>query len=326
MELKLHKNATTTPRIRKLIQESTESVGILAQRYHVHPTTIRRWKKRQTQHDASHTPHHLPIKLTTLEEQLIIELRQSLRLSGDDILDVMRQGVNPNISRSGVFRCLKRHGINKLPDLDPPEPSQPFRTYDCGFIHMDLKHLSKLDGQVAYVFVAIDRATRFVYAEIHTQRDAQTAASFLERFAKAFAHPIQIILTDNGSEFTDRFAVKKPDKPEDQPSGQHPFDKTCALLGIEHRLTRPFRPQTNGMVERFNRRLNEVLAKVPKQPTGHKHFDSHAHRNAYILQFVDNYNRTRLRCLNGTTPLLALSNHTKLNTCAGMTYFYKFPD
>ena len=309
MQVKLHKNAATTPRIRREIQESPEPVSVLAKRYHVHETTIRRWKKRTTQQDRSHTPHRLPIRLTVEEEHLILELRRELRLSGEDILDVMRQSVNPTLSRSAVYRCLKRHKLNKLPPLQSPEPVQPFEQYDCGFIHIDLKHLSKLDGHPSYVFVAIDRATRFVYVEIHPQRDGKTAAGFLERFSKAFIHPIHTVLTDNGSEFTDRFAVKKPNKPDDRPSGAHPFDRQCARLGIQHKLTRPFRPQTNGMVERFNRRLNEALAQVPKQPTGHKHFASHQERNDFITRFVDNYNKTRLRCLNGLTPRLALSNH-----------------
>jgi len=321
MHLKLHKNAATTPRIRKAIQESTEPVSVLAERYHVHETTIRRWKKRTTQEDGSHTPHRLPIKLTLEEEQLIIELRRELRLSGEDIQEVIRQSVNPTVSRSAVFRCLKRNKLNKLPPLQASEPVKPFEQYECGFIHIDLKHLCKLDGHQSYVFVAIDRATRFVYVEIHQQRDGKTAAGFLERFAQAFGHPIHTVLTDNGSEFTDRFAVKKPNKPHDKPSGTHPFDRKCAELGIQHKLTRPFRPQTNGMVERFNRRLNEALATVPKQPTGHKHFASHKERNGFIHRFVDNYNKTRLRCLNGLTPRFALANHTKPYTCAGMTTY-----
>jgi transposase InsO family protein len=318
MQLKLHKNATTTPAVRKQIQESSESVTALALRFGVHETTIRRWRKRTTQQDRSHTRHRLPISLSPLEEQLVVELRTQLRLSGNDIHEVLTRSVNPALSSSAIYRCLQRQGVNQLPPLNPPEPSQPFEQYECGYIHIDLKHLSKLDGEPAYVFVAIDRATRFVYAEIHTNRRAETAADFLKHFAEAFGHPIHTILTDNGSEFTDRFAVKKPNKPANKPSGQHPFDIACQGLDIEHKLTRPFHPQTNGMVERFNRRLNEELAQVPKQPTGHKHFLSHADRNAYILRFVDNYNKTRLRCLEGLTPLLALSNRTGNNTQAGI--------
>ena len=319
MQLKPHKNATTTPLVRKAIQESTDSFAGLALRYHINQTTVRRWKKRLTQHDLPHTPHHLPTRLTLAEEQLIIELHTALRLSGEDILEVLQRSINPPLSRSSIFRCLKRHGLNQLPPLNPPEPNQPFEQYACGFIHVDLKHSSKLNGQPAYVFVAIDRATRYVYAEIHTNRKGDTAAAFLERFAQAFNPPIHSVLTDNVSEFTDRFAVKKPNKPHDKASGSHPFDRVCQRVGVQHKLTRSFRPQTNGMVERLNRRLIEALAKVPKQPTGQKHFASNADRNAYILTFVDNYNHMRLKCLNGQAPLLVPANHTESYTCAGMT-------
>ncbi len=229
-------------------------------------------------------------------------------------MDVLHQAINPRISRSAVYRCLRRNGLNQLPPLSEPEASQPFGQTACGFIHIDLKHLTTLAGKPSSVFVTIDRATRFVYVEIHHKRDAQTAASFLASFARAFPHPIHIVLTDNGSEFTDRFAVDKKNKPENTPSGGDLFDLQCRELGREHQLTRPYRPQTNGMVERFNRRLNEALVKVPKQPTGKKHFKSHADRNAYIEQFVENYNKTRLRCLNGETPLSILAKQTELYT------------
>jgi hypothetical protein len=95
--------------------------------------------------------------------------------------------------------------------------------------------------------VAIDRATGFVRLEILADRRAATAAAFLARF------PLEVhtTLTDNGSEFTDRFAVDKKAKPQDRPSGDHAFDRVCAARAIAHRLTQPFWPQTNGMVERF---------------------------------------------------------------------------
>jgi transposase InsO family protein len=146
---------------------------------------------------------------------------------------------------------------------------------------IDLKHLPALERRKAYVFVAIDRATRAVYIEIHRRRDAKTSAAFLKRFLAQFPRPVHTILTDGanvyrerqaltmGSEFTDRFAVDMKGKPEGKPSGKHPFDLACKNVGIEHRLTRPFRPQTNGMVERFNRRIAEAIGRQPKRGTGH---------------------------------------------------------
>ena len=126
------------------------------------------------------------------------------------------------------------------------------------------------------------------------------------------------ILTDNGSEFTDRFAVDMKGKPEEKPSGNHPFDKVCADAKIEHRLTRPFKPQTNGMVERFNRRIVEAIGRENKRGSGHRLFASHEDRDTFLSQFVHDYNHTRLKCLGYVAPLEALANLTEHNTKAGI--------
>ncbi len=128
------------------------------------------------------------------------------------------------------------------------------------------------------------------------------------------------MLTDNGSEFTDRFAVDKKDKPHDKPSGHHPFDRVCAERVISHRLARPFRPQTNGMVERFNRRLGDHLNRMPQNRAAHhRRFLDHAERDAYLNTFVADYNRTRLRCLGYQAPAELLANLSGHNTFAGKT-------
>lgn len=77
---------------------------------------------------------------------------------------------------------------------------------------------------------------------------------FLRRVHEAAAFKITKLLTDNGTQFTDRFTSK-----DKQASGRHCFDKQCKALDIEHRLSSPRHPQTNGMVERFNGRISEVV-------------------------------------------------------------------
>ena len=191
-----------------------------------------------------------------------------------------------------------------------------FEQATVGFIHIDLKHLPALHKRKSYAFVAIDRATRYVYLEIHSKRDGQTAAAFLARFLAHFPHPVHTILTDNGSEFTDRFAVDMKGKPKDKPSGQHPFDKVCAGHRIEHRLTRPFRPQTNGLVERFNRRIAEAIGREPKRGNYKRLFVSHDDRDTFLERFVHDYNRTRLKCLDYRAPLDVLTNLPGPNTFA----------
>ena len=316
MNVKLHKNATTTPAVRAVIQTSVDPVAALARRYGVSETTIRRWRKRRGEvMDRSHARHNRGESTTPEAEALIAELRTTLALSLDDIVEVMRRCVDPGLSRSAIWRCLQRQGLGRR-DARPAKPPGRFDDEPCGFIHIDLKHLTRLRGQRAYAYVAIDRATRFVHLEVHHRRDAKTAAAFLSRFAEAFPAAIRIVLTDNGSEFTDRFAVDMKNKPEGRPSGRHPFDKACLALGVQHRLAKPFHPQTNGMVERFNRRLAEALRSQDNIHAKRK-FDTHADRNAFLIGFVKDYNRTRLRCLKYHTPQQALTNQTEDNTFAG---------
>ena len=106
------------------------------------------------------------------------------------------------------------------------------------------------------------------------------------------------------------------DKPRDQPSGRHPFDRVCAGGNIVHRLTRPYRPQTHGLVERFNRRIVEAIGCEPKRGIAHWLFTSHEDRYAFLNRFVTDYNRTRLKCLGYLAPIQALTNPPGPNTCA----------
>jgi transposase len=316
MQLNLHANAATTPKQRTYIQASTQSAAELATELGVSETTIRRWRSRTSVLDRSHTPKRLTTKLTALEERLICELRTNLQLPLDDLTEVMKRCVNSAISRSATHRCLKRHGLSQRPKPDKPAVGR-FEDTTVGFIHVDIKHLPALERRKGYAFVAIDRATRYVYLEVHDRRDAQTAEGFLKRFRHHFPHRIHTILTDNGSEFTDRFAVDMKDKPHDKPSGRHPFDRLCAKHKIDHRLTKPYHPQTNGMVERFNRRIVEAIGREPKRGSAHRRFLSHADRNAFLDRFVHDYNRTRLKCLGYIAPLQALNNPPGPNTQAG---------
>jgi transposase-like protein len=318
MELNLHANATTTPKTRAYIQRSKKSVAELAAELGVSETTIYRWRDRTSVEDRSHRPHHLVTSLSAVEERAVCELRTSLQLPLDDIVEVVQRCINAKLSRSAIHRCLQRNGISRLAKPDKPKAGV-FETASIGFIHIDLKHLPALQRRVSYAFVAIDRATRYVFVEIHPRRDGATAAGFLKRFLADFPHEVHTILTDNGAEFTDRFAVDKNNKPPGKPSGDHPFDKLCKQRGIEHRLTRPYHPQTNGMVERFNRRIAEAIGREEKRGSARRTFVDHPDRDAFIAKFVHDYNRTRLKCLGYQAPMQALANPTGPNTFAGTT-------
>ncbi|RXZ42061.1 IS481 family transposase [Crenobacter cavernae] len=260
MIVRLHKQARTTPAIRAEIQAATGTNVELAARYNVSVSTIAKWRGRQSVEDRSHTAHRLQTTLTPAQERIAVELRKLLRLGLDDLLVVVREFLNPAVSRAGLGRCLARHGVGKLRDLEPVAPSprsKPFKDYAPGFVHVDVKYLPQMPDETArrYLFVAIDRATRWVFVQIKPHKTAAAAKAFLAALAKAAPFKLQTLLTDNGSEFTDRLFNKQK-----QASGAHEFDRLCAALGIEHRLTKPRHPQTNGMVERFNGRIAEVLA------------------------------------------------------------------
>ena len=102
MLISLHKQATTTPKVRALIQASTEPAWVLAERHGTTPQTIWKWRKRSTVHDRSHTPHHLQTTLSPAQEAVAVVLRRSLLLSLDDLLAVVREFLNPDVSRSGL--------------------------------------------------------------------------------------------------------------------------------------------------------------------------------------------------------------------------------
>ena len=124
-------------------------------------------------------------------------------------------------------------------------------------MHVDVKYLPQMqdEEQRRYVFVAIDRATRWVFIAIKQHKTEASAKAFLAAVRRAAPFKIRTILTDNGKEFTDRLFGSR----SRQSTGEHEFDQLCHALGIEHRLTKPKTPQTNGMVERFNGRLSQVL-------------------------------------------------------------------
>ena len=86
MQIHLHKQATTTPRVRAAIQASDEPGPVLAERFGVTPQTIYKWRKRDSVHDRSHTPHRLQTTLTPAQEAVAVALRKTLLVSLDDLL------------------------------------------------------------------------------------------------------------------------------------------------------------------------------------------------------------------------------------------------
>ena len=307
----VHAQARTTPRTRTEIKESTATLAELAERYNISKLTARKWKNRESPEDLSHRPHKLNTTLTPAQEAIAVELRCMALLPLDDLVAVVREFINPDVSRAGLDRCLRRHGVGNLRELQAKaladagetKPAlKTFKDYEPGFLHMDIKYLPQMpdESHRRYLFVAIDRATRWVFMHIYADQSEDSSVDFLNRLERAAPMKIVKLLTDNGSQFTDRFTSKKR-----EPSGQHKFDVRCRALNIEHRLCPPRHPQTNGMVERFNARISEVVNQT--------RFASAADLEATLHQYVKTYNHLiPQRALKHISPVQALKDwHAK---------------
>jgi transposase len=116
--------------------------GELAQRFGVGKFTIRKWRKRSTVEDGSHTPHRLQTTLNAAQEEIVVYLRRHLRLSLDDLLAVVREFIEPSMSRSALDRLLRRRGVNRLPEPEVTATQvKSFKAYEPGYVHVDGKYL-----------------------------------------------------------------------------------------------------------------------------------------------------------------------------------------
>jgi len=208
--------------------------------------------------------------------------------------------LKPDLSRSALERCLKRHGVSDLKAMkaeqlgeDAQPPKKAFKDYQVGFVHVDIKYLPKLpeETQRRYLYVAIDRASRWVYLEVRADRKQRSARAFVANLIQAAPFRITHLLTDNEAAFTDRL-----NQSTGEPSGKHPVDQLCAAQGVAHRLIPPRHPQTNGMVERFNGRITEVLAAV--------HLRNREELEATLTHYRRLYNHhLPQKALNGQAPV-----------------------
>lgn len=304
MNITLHKRARTTPAVRREIQQSKLSERKLSEKYGISRRTVRKWKYRDTAEDFSHRPHNLHATLTAAEEVVVAELRKTLLLPLDDLLVVVREFIHPDMSRSALDRCLRRHGISNLKKLIPKEEDEKnhlktFKDYDPGFVHVDIKYLPRMPDEASrkYLFVGIDRATRWVFMEIRASKTAESARAFLKNLVEKAPFSIFKVLTDNGKEFTDRFCATG----RREPTGEHLFDRQCAEHDIEHRLIKPRTPRTNGMVERFNGRVAELIDQT--------RFTSSFQLKETLMRYLRIYNHhIPQKNLGHITPIEALKN------------------
>lgn len=289
----LHGCATTTEAIRRAIQHSKESLRALSKRYGINPKTVAKWRKRDSLADRPTGPTRPKSSVLSVEEEaVVVAFRRHTLLPLDDCLYAL-QATIPHLTRSSLHRCLQRHGISRLPHVDGDKPNKRrFKAYPIGYFHIDIAEVRTAEGKL-YLFVAIDRTSKFAFAELHRSATTSVAVGFLKALIDAVPYKIHTVLTDNGIQFAD--LPRNRSKPTAIWRG-HPFDRACNEHGVQHRLTKPNHPWTNGQVERMNRTLKEATVQ-------RYHYDNHQQLQRHLIDFITAYNfARRLKTLHGLTP------------------------
>jgi transposase InsO family protein len=282
--LAIHPNARTTPAVRAEIARSVQPTGELARRFGVSTETIRKWRKRGAAdcRDRLSRPHTLPWKASEEERAIVCALRRATGFPLDDLTFVVTHFL-PHLNRDAVYRILRAEGLGRLPPVSRPrQPAGTFKDYDLGFVHLDVKHLPKLrtiegEWRKRFLFVAIDRRSRFVHLLVKDDETEASARAFLTEALAAFPFRVTHVLTDRGSCFT-----------------AEGFETACRRLGVEHRKTRPYTPRTNGMAERFNGRVQREVLGITVA--------GHGDLEHLLAGFSSAYNARRQRVLDGRSP------------------------
>jgi transposase InsO family protein len=298
----LHGSATTTEAVRRAIQVGQESVRALARRYGISPTTVQKWRKRASLRDAPMGPKQVRSTVLTLEEEaVVVAFRRHTLLPLDDCLYALQPTI-PHLTRSSLHRCLQRHGISRLPEVTGDKPAKKkFKAYPIGYFHIDIAEVHTEEGRL-YLLVAIDRTSKFAFAQLHEKATRQVAADFLRALIAAAPYKVHTVLTDNGTHFTTpgNTSSAAPLIKEAMERGEifraHAFEYACAQNDIDHRLTKPRHPWTNGQVERMNRTIKDATVR-------RYYYDSHDQLRHHLQLFLDAYNHARrLKTLRGLTP------------------------
>jgi len=302
----LHGSATTTAAVRRAIQHSQESLRTLASRYGVNQKTIAKWRQRSTVDDLPTGPKQARSTVLSVEDEaIVVAFRRHTLLPLDDCLYAL-QATIPHLTRSSLHRCLQRHDISRLPEVEGTTPvRRKFKAYPLGYFHIDIAEVHTAQGRL-YLLVAIDRTTKFAFVELHEKATRSIAGDFLRALIKAVPYRIHTVLTDNGTHFTSpgnvRSAAAEIRRAMDnhEQFRAHAFEYACAQNHIDHRLTKPRHPWTNDQVERMNRTLKDATVR-------RFHYETHDQLRSHLADFIGAYNfGQRLKTLKGLTPYEAI--------------------
>src|SRR5882672_769813 len=287
----MHANAKLTPKMRAKMVHFHSTCGCSLRRtaatFAVSEKTVRKWLTRATAanfpprlEDHSSVPRHQPRKTSSQLEAQILELRRQRR-SYAQILMVLP------ISKASLSRILQRHGLNRLASLGPPK--SPILRYEReapgDLLHLDIKKLGRFHqpgvratgdrshrnpgAGVESLHVAIDDHSRLAFACLFPNEKTPSVLAALHQavaFYQAHGIHIQRVLTDRGSTYRSKL-----------------FAQACHQLGLQHRFTRPYRPQTNGKAERFIQTITREWAYA-------RPYDSSDHRATFLPLYLHDYN------------------------------------
>jgi transposase InsO family protein len=307
-----HRRARLTPFGRLLlvtrVLEQGWSVSAAAESMGVSRATAHKWLGRFRAEglagleDRSSAPHRQPHALSAREVRRIVHARRRLKHGPH------RLGPALGHPRSTVYGVLRREGVSRLSHLDRPTsvPIRYERERPGELVHIDVKKLGKIrpgggwklrgrsrDVRASrygntvgydYLHVAIDDHSRYAYVEVHPDERGETCAGFLVRTAAHLAEEgvqIERVMTDRAMNYT----------------LSHVFAAALVDIGATHVITRPYRPQTNGKAERFNRTMLDEWAYA-------RLYRSNASRLAALPRWLDTYNRRRPHtALGGLAPI-----------------------
>ena len=177
--------------------------------YHNNVKTVAKWRKRTSVEDlpmSSHEPHSTVL---TVEQEAIIVAFVAKRFCRWTIVSTLYRPNIPNLTRSSLHHCLKRHGISRLPEIAGEKiTNKKFKQYPIGYFHIDIAEVCTKEGRL-YLFVAIDRTSKFAYAQRHADQTRDTACRFLRQLIAVVSYHIYTILTDNGIQFTNRQTARR---------------------------------------------------------------------------------------------------------------------
>src|SRR4029077_9546940 len=221
------------------------------------------------------------------------------------------QATISGLTRSSLHRLYQRHAISRLPEIAGEKTAKKrFETTAIRFFQIDIAEVRTVAGKL-HLFVAVDRTAKFAFARLHDRTSRRIAADFLRALIAAVPYTIHTVLTDNGTQFTELAAFRRRTSCDETEAGpdeagriyrMHAFDYACQQNNIEHRLTKPNHPWTNGQVERMNRTLKEATVRA-------YHYENQEQLQAHLITFIDAYNfAKRLKTLRGLTPYEAICN------------------